>query len=203
MAKLLAGRFNRFAEKLFATKEGAASLNSISPEIVVAASILNGVEDRYLLGWNRYAQDFTQAALAANFSIGEIRNPKGSSVILVVESLIFRNATAGNVAVVWVVSSAATDQGVVSTGQVIRLDPRGGPTPSAILSVGTNATAPAGANMTISLVQATSFQFIQTAAQEITVLPGDAIFMFGQVVNQPVNCSVLWRERVLESSELS
>lgn len=203
MAKLLAGRFNRFVEKLFSTKEGAASLNSISPEIIVQASILNGVEDRYLLAWNRYAQDFSQAAVAAQFSIGEIRNPPGSGLILVIESLIFRNITAAPVTGLAVVRAQTTDQATLSTGQIIRLDPRGGPTPAAILSIGSNATQPAGANMFIQLPANTGQQFIFNPNQEWTVLPGDAFLMSMGSNNTQLTASVQWRERVLESSELS
>ena len=206
MAKLLAGRFNRFVEKLFATKEGRSSLDTISPELQITYTMLTGVEDRYLQGWNRYAQDFSQPAVAGQFSIAELRNPAGSGVIIVLESLLVRNNSATVSNYQFSIRAQTTDQATVSTGQVIRLDPRGGPTPSSILSIGSSATAPNinAANMvTICLPNGGSSQFIQTTNQELTVLPGDAILVFNNTVNLAGQISMLWRERVLEPSELS
>ena len=199
--EILVGRLNRYAQKLLQIKNTA--LRSLSPDLQTVLPLYVGVEDRYLQGWNRYAQDFLQSAVAAQFSLGEIRNPKNSGVIIVIESVIIRSGATQTNGIS--VQATTADQTTVSTGQVIRLDPRGGPTPSAILSIGGNATEPTtnAANNFAAVVASTSFQFIQNPNQEWTVLPGDAFFIFTAAVNLILSASVVWRERVLESSESS
>lgn len=201
MAKILAGRFNRWAEKLFATKEGRATIDTLSPEIISVIPLFYGVECRYLEGWSRFMQQFTQGALAANFSEGELRNPAGSNIIAVVESIIFVGS-AGDVPKVILAPNISTDLTTVSN-PVDRIDARGQQSSSIKLSVGTAGANPAGGSIQVGVVANSSVQVISNPNQEITILPGDALFVSGGAVNTLVNAFLMWRERVLESSELS
>jgi hypothetical protein len=201
MAKLLAGRFNRFTEKLFATKEGQSSLNSISPEIQMQYSFLAGVEDRYPQGWSRFSQSFNVAAVAAQFGVVQLRNPTGSSLLIVIESLWVTTAPNFQIAL----KAVSTDQATVFTG-ASRMDARQSPGPSGITSQGTQVANPNVnqlANANFSQASGASLQVITNQDQQWTVLPGDALFTWNTAVNAVHSITIGWRERVLESSELS
>ena len=203
MALLIAGRFNRFVEKLFNTKEGGSSLNSISPEIVINYTILSGVEDRYLQGWQRFSLDIQVAAVAAQFGVFQVRNQVGSGIVLVIESVMARTGAAAITEGI-LVKTTSTDFTVFSSQG--RMDARSSPAPSAVTSNGTTATSPATnqlANAQASVPANATWQFITSPGQEWTVLPGDAFLTWNTTANSALAASIGWRERVLESSELS
>ena len=200
MAKLLAGRFNRFVEKLFATKEGRSSLDTISPELQMTYTMLTGVEDRYLQGWNRFAQFMNPTAVAAQFCKSQLRNPTGSGVIGVVESIIVANTAADTPSVSLIAST--TDLTTAST-IVNTLDPRGGQQSVLIRSLGTTVAGAPNVLLVGAYAANGAFQFIQNSNQEIPILPGQAIIITSAGTNQTVFMTFVWRERVLEPSELS
>jgi hypothetical protein len=163
--------------------------------------MLTGVEDRYLQGWNRYAQFFNPAPNAAQFSKSQIRNPVGSGVLAVVEQVIVGGTLTDTPS--FVVFSGTTDL-TTASATVNRIDARGSQSPALRMSLGTTvAGTQAGATWLVAFTANTSVQLIIDPNQEITILPGDIFQITSGVVNQALFMTVVWRERVLEPSELS
>jgi hypothetical protein len=198
MAKLYAGRFNRFVEKLFNTKEGRSSLDTISPEIGINYTVLTGVEDRYLQEWRRYGFFSTVTAVAADFGAIEIRPP--SNIIAVIEYVTVDCAV--NTPFRLVIQPGTTDLSTTGTGN--RIDARGAQASASIASTGVLVSLSTLGRIVHGNVLANSMvQLINNPNQELTILPGDLFSMQCDTPNQAVTFSVMWRERVLESSELS
>src|SRR6266852_4829039 len=86
--EILVGRYNRYLQKLLGMK-GQAHAPQLSSEISVNLQLFNGVETRYLEGWNRFSTSMNVAAVAALLSGAQLRNPAASNVILVIEKLFF------------------------------------------------------------------------------------------------------------------
>jgi len=204
--EILTGRYNRFIQKLFAMK-GPAPAPQLSSDISMQMSFFNGVENRYLEAWNRYAVQFGVAAAAGIFSAMRLRNPVGSNVIAVIEK-----ATA-------IVSAADTvslgDQHSLQADLVVfaflqlNWDPRGGGNVVTLLPTlvgsSSDATHP-GASLGTKLAGAapsanSTYEFIQSLNQEIPMLPGDVLEMSVQTANTAARFSWAWRERFLEDSE--
>jgi hypothetical protein len=203
MAKLLAGRFNRFVEKIFATKEGHSSLDTISPELQVDYTILTGVEDRYLQGWNRFMLTTTTAAAAGVLSGFQLRVPPGSGILCVVEKLYMSPAATAFCSPV-IFANASSDLATILSTNPARIDPRGNVGASTIASSGTHAalTTIAAFDM-LAGPTFNALDWIANPNQELTILPGDCMRAHCRLANTACNFAVLWRERVLESSELS
>lgn len=205
MARLDGGRFARWLEKFFNLKSAFSVVNDVSSSIQAVLVVHNGVEDRYLQGWDTFQSSTTAAAVAAQFSRFQIRNPAGSGVVVVIEHLsfassVFLNINAGPI------RGATIDLGNVQTGLITELDVRGRTASSAIISADTNASGSPGAQfapVVWGVPVNTPFQTIVTVNQEIPVLPGTAYFCVAQTVNIGVTTNIRWRERALEQSELT
>lgn len=194
-------RLSQWIEKRFNAKGG----NVITDIDQIARAIVPwqvGVEERYLQSWNRYAVVVNQAAVAANNSRARIRNPVGSNVIIVIEKIDYFNFTGADSALVtW--GAVTTDLTSLVTVTFTRMDPRGNPQPTAIVSqaaqaAGGQAFLQGGASGTN-----VNFSFIQNPDQQITVLPGQAVDVQASTVNTSMVISFMWRERALELSELT
>ena len=202
--EILVGRFNRWVQKFYAIKSGTASLTQLLPSVQTVAPIMSGNEDRYLQGWQRFMVTQTVNAVAAQFSAIQLRNPPGSNLCIVIEKInvlpgavtlcrIFLGATAGDFAT------------IIPTGGA-RIDARGNQGSAAIFSSGTTGGL-SGTNVGIFRELATTTfpetPFIVTQNQELTILPGDAILVEIELVNTQCSFALMWRERPLESSELT
>ena len=199
--EILVGRLNRYVQKLLMIKNTA--LRSLSPDLICTMQIQNGVEDRYLQGWQRFMFTTTQAAVAAANSAVELRSAPNSGILLVVEKATVLPAATSLVQMVVQKNSSDLAGGVLALSQN-RIDSRSNPSPSAIASTGTAAIGSIGASVFRMLSSSTApFELILTLDQEVTILPGDAFFLIDETVNQQCSFSIMWRERVLESSELS
>ena len=199
--EILVGRLNRWAQKFYAIKSGQASLTQLLPTVQTVNVIQSGVEDRYLQGWNRYAFIANPVAVAAQFCKSQIRNPVGSGVIAVVEGVIVASSLADSPSIS--LTTTSTDLTTAST-IVNRLDARGNQSPALHMSLGTTAAgAPGNAQWVVAFAANTTFQLIQNVDQQITILPGDALVVNSGVVNQTLVMNFMWRERPLESSELT
>lgn len=198
MADVWLNLTNRFVEKLFNVK-GGPTVVDINPSVQVTLQLDADNEIRYLEGWNRYGVNVAVGAVAAQFGTVQIRNPAGSNVIAVVESLRFNPAAADSPTLTW--GATVTDLATLASLTFTRIDPRGNPQPTCIISsTTTTANLAVFAQFNTSTI---SVEFIPTPHCEYTVLPGQILKVFGGVANQIINVSWLWRERVMETSELT
>jgi len=197
--EILVGRYNRFLQKLLSMK-GEASLFQVSSELQPVLPFFAGCENRVLENWDRFALFAVQPAVAASLGAVQIRNPAGSNVLTVIESLL-----------VW---EAATDQPFVNIGATnvdlativppsasSRLDPRGRPNPSMVLSRTSPNVAIGMTILQVALLAFTTWQFVNNENQEMPLLPGDAYQVSANTVNTQISVSLVWRERFLEDSE--
>ena len=198
--EILVGRLNRWCQKFYSIKSGTASLTQLLPTVQTVNSIQSGVEDRYLQSWNRFANWTNVAAVAAQFGGFEVRNPANSNVIIVIESITADTLLAAPVRLQRF--GALTDFATVGAG--IPLDIRGNPGSVGVPSTGTLAALTStGLIGHATLPANTTWQFIQNPDQEIPINPGGAIQIVCDTANQAIGFAMIWRERVLESSELT
>src|SRR5260370_12541687 len=92
--EILVGRVSRGLQKLFGIK-GSSPVSTMAPEVMPIHPLFNGVENRYLDGWNRFGADFNQPAVAASQGGIRLRNPATSNVIAIFEKIAMANAVAG------------------------------------------------------------------------------------------------------------
>jgi hypothetical protein len=200
--EILIGRWNRFLQKLLSMKGGPPA-PQLASEIGPTFEMENPpVENRYLLGWDRYAILITGPANPGTNSGCRLRNPVGSNVVIVIEGIEI-NTSVGDTAIVIDHGATTLDNANVLAPAAFRLDARSRPRSTAVLSV-TSAGNPGGLPNNIALVAVTNTQsrgFIADEHQEITVLPGDAIQVRSNAVNTALTSSFMWRERLLEESE--
>lgn len=199
MPDVYLGRFNRWIEKLFNVK-GGPTVVDVSHQVMSMLSLDKGVDHRYLEGWNRFAVVANQPAVAAQFSRFRIRNPAGSNMVAVIEQIFVFEAASDQAFVAW--GAVTSDLANLVTLTFTRMDPRGNPQPVSIVSI--NAQAGGGQPLLQRPVTATAgTDFINDPNQEIPNLPGQAVDIQAQVANQPLVTTIMWRERPLESSELT
>lgn len=201
--EILAGRFNRFAQKHFSMKgrEGAPTL---AADVQLGMQFSSGYENRYLEGWDLYGNFLAIAATAAQLSQGMLRNPPGSGVVGVVTNIIWVEASVTTVplgvTLQFTRGPQTTDQQVAGTA--IGWDSRSRPQ-STLLSSKNNAAFSLTSPTTIGgyAAPANTQINIMPPGLEIILLPGEAIMVQGGNVNTATNCTFWWRERALEDSE--
>jgi hypothetical protein len=200
--EILIGRWNRFLQKLLSMKGGPPA-PQLASEIGPTFEIENPpVENRYLLGWDRFGILLSAPANVGTNSGSRLRNPAGSNVVIVIEAIEIDLTVADNLVVIDH-GAIATDNSTVLAPAVFRLDARSRPRSTAILSV-TAAGNPGGLPNNLAIVGVSNTQsrgYITDEHQEITVLPGDAIQVRTNATNVQLNASFIWRERLLEESE--
>lgn len=203
MAAVWVARINRFIEKLFNVK-GGPTVVDIESSISTVVSMVSGVEDFYLQGWNRYCFSVGITGGAAQNAAVELHNPLGSGVIAVVERLGFNLAavtTRSNVDVTYT-SGPAGIADFASPITVVRLDGR---IPASSSLIATSSTSGVGFATRIlsNVVNPSSGVIIQTQHQEIPMLPGSAFIALDTTVAEACIFDCIWRERAMESSESS
>ncbi len=196
--EILTGRYNRFIQKLFSMK-GPAPAPQLSSDIAMQMAFFNGVENRYLETWDRFSATLSQGATIGQVSAIRLRNPATSQAVVVIEKLLVEN----NTAVQWEAQvrhgAQTVDQAAIFGQTGLRLDPRGRPNASSILSQG---IAVAGIEKLRAVMAVNSnFEFVLFEDQEIPVLPGEALDVDTSIANQVLTLSIMWRERALEDSE--
>lgn len=203
MADVWLGRFNRWVEKLFNAKGGPTVLD-VDPGIQVTLPLHPvAAEERYLQGWGRYAGANQVTGGAAQFGQMQLRNPVGSNVVAVVEKLSVTNFTTPGVSVGLGIGPKTTDLTTISAA-AFRIDTRANPLPTCILSLTTNGVNPTSGQWQIGIPAAgTTYDFIITVNQEISLMPGDALLFFDNNTAQLSQKTFQWRERALEQSELT
>lgn len=208
--EILVGRFNRFLQKIFSLK-GKTGAPQLAGEIIPVLPFFNGVENRFVEGWNRYGQFLAVAANGAGNRSGiRLRNPAVSNCIVVLEKIqpMVPSAVASN----WAISrgTATTDLAIAATMPNARFDGRQavGGTSVLILSqqnVGTPLTSLNNAAVIwqVNTTGLFSVDAILFEEQEIPLAPGDAVQFDSSFDNTQINVNVWWRERFLEDSERS
>ncbi len=209
--EILEGRFNRALQKLFAIKSNAP-VRQLGGEIMPVFSVFNGVENRFLEGWNLFAQSTTQAAGGAGVpSSVRLRNPVTSNVVAVVTRISVHIGVVVDNAVVLYGGRQPADQG--GPIAAVMVDPRSGVTAKSNCIVSQANTVGGSAFGTAMLqrsftavVGAGSHQpdqeYIAKDEDLLPLLPGDAY----QVETTAANANVLvvgwwWRERPMTESE--
>lgn len=192
-------RLSQWIEKRFNAKGGNV-ITDIDPAGRLVIPWQVGVEERYLQGWNRFAVVTSQAAVAANFSRIRIRNPGGSNVIVVLEQIAANVGTQDTVLVTW--GPVAADLTTLTNVAASRMDPRGNPQPSAIVSAQAGASG-GNPNLERNVVSSSTVDFINNPDQEIPILPGQTVDLQAVTANNAMTVTFMWRERALELSELT
>lgn len=201
MPDVYLGRFNRWVEKLFNVK-GGPTLVDIDHRVSTVLSFQPGNEERYLVGWNRYAIIKQQAAVAAQNSFFVLRNPAASNVVVVVEKIFVLGTVATPSQAHLSIAQNQTDAATTFSG--FRLDSRSNLSSTAIFSQST-AVAPDFSNiiLAVGFTNLPGVDMIITETQELTLMPGDAIRVVDATLNEAFDVSFFWRERALETSELA
>jgi hypothetical protein len=204
--EILVGRFNRALQKLLGIKGGPPApqlASDIGAEYELET--LSSVENRYLVGWERFANVTSQPAGAAQTGSVRMRNPAGSNVVAVMELIRGVQNPSANTADIYQLSqngpNFTTDLTTPIAQTTLRLDPRGRPSPTLIASR-QNAFAITGAIVGgISLQVAGFGDFVINPNQEYPLLPGEALTVTSTTVNQQTTVHWMWRERPLEEGE--
>jgi hypothetical protein len=200
--EILAGRYNRFLQKLLQMKGGPPA-PQLSSEIGAGFVLFNGVENRYLEGWDLFGNfSFRQANPGFNSKV-RVRNPVGSNVVAVFQKIsIFETA---NFQAYMLITQQLANLAVVNNTQVgLTMDARTQRLQSQLIWSEQNTDAVLAANKSwqgAGLANST-LDVIWDENQEIPILPGWAIDVVETTANQQVNVGWFWRERPLEESEL-
>lgn len=197
--EILSGRFNRALQKLFSMK-GSPPAPQLAGEIGVTHNLNSGVENLYLEGWNLYANNTFQAAVAASLTGVRLRNPTNSGVIMVVQKVSCFDRTAANDQPFLTFGAATTDLATISPANG-PLDSRSQGFPAGIVSRAAPAAALAFSLTEICQLTNVLAEFIIFDDQEIPILPGFALQVISNNVNQGLSVTYRWRERTLEDSE--
>lgn len=201
MAEINSGRFNRWLQKLFYIQSGgAATVFQVDSAIQAVIPYQNGVEERYLQGWNRFGVFLQAPAVATANASCRVLNPAGSNVIAVVEYVFSHQTTAttGTALQLMIANGLSALSG--GTAIPLRIDARtkGGSTLGA--SFGTSNVS---GQILVQRVTGTEATWIANENQEITLAPGDSLEVTDATQNEAIQTSFLWRERSAEPSELT
>ena|SRR5215475_6269335 len=198
--EILSPRHNKFLTKLFSMK-GPAPAPQLATDIQVGHPIFHGVENRFLESWNRFGFFFIDAPGVGLNSNIILAMPSGSRVIAVVEKIVAYTTVAGQIEIQFgqgapaagAITGRATD-GRISTGF-------GG---SSLVPAfqHTNALQIGTTIVRYATFALTPVEVIQHEDHEIVISPGDRINIEDNTNNDNFSCSVWWRERPLEESEL-
>jgi hypothetical protein len=199
--EILAGRYNRYLQKLFQLKGGPPAAQ-LASEVMPVYPFFAGRENRFLEGWSTFGHQRFVIAVAALTGAMRIRNPVGSNLIAIFEKITF--GSAGNDQPLLCLQATTGD--LISPFSVIptRWDARQGQNSSQMVMSDTagGSIVPLQSKMQIWMTANTTYDFIGTDIQELPLLPGDAIQIQSNIPNQAFGVSWLWRERQLEDSEL-
>jgi hypothetical protein len=199
--EILVGRYNRQFQKLFSMK-GDAPSPQLAGEIQPGFPLFSGVENRYTEGWETFSIGVFVAAVAADFGACSFRNPTGSGMIAVVESLLVigdgTHADAPN----WQRFEDNADEASAVNTVTTRLDGRTRNQPSIVVSKG-NPVSIVGTLLQQGIITVNNqgWWFIFTDIQEAPLLPGSRYRIQSNIANQAITVSARWRERTLEDSE--
>lgn len=195
-------RFSRWLEARFNVKGGVPIID-INPSLDLAYSYVNGNDDRYLQGWNRFGFGVGQAGAAAQNAAVELHNPPGSNIIAVVERLGVK-VTAATFSTVQVsVQYGGTINDFATVVTPVAIDGRQQAGTGLKATSTANGTGFSGVLYFAPCLNALETQLIVTLNQEIVLTPGSAFIAIDQTLNEGIQVNCFWRERALEQSELT
>lgn len=202
--EILAGRFNRALQKMLSMK-GDPPAPTLAGEIAAIHNFQSGRENRYLEGWNSFAGSFSVAAGGAgNVGIFQVFNPASSRVVAVFEKICW----GGQIAAAQAALMNYSNSGAQLTGALaisnIGLDNRGSATPVVQFQNKNNSATGLG-GITIWNGSQPANQVVDvivTDIQEIPLLPNEALLFSPTTANLAFAVNLIWRERVLEDSEV-
>ncbi len=218
--EILAGRFNRFLQKITSIK-GPPPAGPLAGEIMPVLPVEQfGVDNRFVASWNRFGVFSSSSALGlGNRSATRIHNPVGSNIIAVVEKsspTLTTTPVPVQVAILTLLWTGGnldfptTDTAQNLDGRIGGLSTFGPAQTSPVCHITRPAVA-AGAVVGGTIWEASLgaggytgpllLDVILTDNQELTILPGWALTMFGAALNTEISVSWIWRERFLEDSE--
>ncbi len=198
-----AGRFNRALQKSLQLKGGPPSAQ-LASEVMPILAFFRGAEDRSLESWYRFASWAQCVATVAAHGVAQLRNPKTSGAIVVVERISFNNQTNADLITL---SIGTNDTDLLANSALALLDIRSQRRAGASAK-STNQSNATGipiefAFAAVGILLNQEFSFITTENQEIVLAPGDELKVFGNSSNSALNINFIWRERALEDSEVS
>jgi hypothetical protein len=201
--EILVGRYNRGLQKLFAIK-GPPPVRQLAGEISCSIDVeAPPVEDRYLLGWDRFGIVIAQPAVAGVIGGIRLRNPTGSNVLAVVEKIQTISQTTTDVPGIHNGAATADLSLIVNTANS-RVDARGRTNTGLVASRSNAVSAPSLNNILFQVgygATPINYDLILNPNHEIPLLPGDALQYTAGIVNALLTVSFLWRERFLDESE--
>jgi hypothetical protein len=201
--EILAGRFNRFLQKYLSMKGGPPAAQ-LASEIMGQFDVEDlPVELRALMGYDRFSVSIVGAAVAAQTSGLQLRNPLNSGVICILEKWTFAAAVASqqNLSVSYNGITAVDETNVLAGA---RLDGRqGGAVQSPLIVSFGNAFADLATQFAVfSNNTVGTFDLIIDKYHQLTIAPGQTIRLNVTTVNVAFNSWIIWRNRPLEDSEL-
>jgi hypothetical protein len=197
--EILAGRFNRFVQKLLSIK-GPTSLVAVSPDMRFVIPMRTGVENDYLQDWTLMGFYTAQNAGVGNATSFRLRNPTGSNIIAVVSLAYGYNTTASD--------TFSMDQGATTAdlANVIPIsgfgwDGRGKQGSALSFSWGVKAGLTTLFTYQNPTVQPFPYAFNMLFGLQFPLTPGKAIQINNAAANVTTSAAFWWAERPLEDSE--
>jgi len=190
------GRWNRFIQKLTDIK-GSPPARQLASEIVFQHPIFHGQENRYLESWDRFGIGVGNGAIAAQQSGVRLVNPTGSNVIAVVEKATAVAGATEFVNLEYGTVGASLSNALVS----IPMETRGRTASTCLVSFNAAALSTLNVISQLPIAGNLPYDFIQDQIQEISLPPGSAVQIDGNLVNTAITVTFWWRERFLEPAE--
>lgn len=203
--EILSGRLNRAIQKVTGIK-GSPPAPQLSSEFMPVFPFFWGAEMRYLEGWIMHSWSVIFAGSPAQLNAAMLRNPVGSGVVAVFVKI---SAT-----------SLLSDQFIMSAGPRTTDLPTPNPMPvpsnfdlrfgstsrSNLISSIQQAAGPGTAAPDrgfFGVAASGTYDIIVDGSEEFPLLPGGAVSLRNNIVNQTNGMAFWWRERPLEDSELT
>lgn len=203
--EILAPRYSRMLQKLFSMK-GPQATKQLGGEFLPVIPIFYGAEMRYLEGWVMHSVETVLSASPANLNAIELRNPPLSGVIVVVQRILCACGVTGDSYILSMGPKTTDLPTPLPIASPSAFDRRWGTQVSPLIASIQQAAGPGTAppdRLFTSIPANTAFEFVLDTLHEFPVLPGDAIALRSQTVNNASAYSIWWRERPLEDSEKS
>jgi len=181
---------------------------TLSADLQMNMSLNNGIENRYLEGWDLFGVCVQSTTPGVGNSLQAwLRNPKTSGVIASVTRAAWAEGTATNSSAAvnsqFFVGPSGTniDQNTLATS--IGWDGRGRPSSSLIVSSNSAAPGASSGIVRVAVGSAPAFTPVEfiTPGLEIPLTPGAIMIMDAGNLNSGASWWYWWRERALEDSE--